>query len=141
MHGSQQWALKAIAVTGSQDGYHRGPKPVLFAGRLTLHVPEGARTLAAVSHLQEPEDLAGARISLKLLACKGKSAIGIERQLRVLIETAQVFQSLSVDGRLVSYDLDLKRNLAHLAILDEPISLQFQHQMRLSAKPAADLLE
>ena len=74
--------------------------------------------------------MAGPRISLKLLACEGKGAIGIERQLWVLIEATQVFQSLPVDWRLVSNNLDLKRNLAHLAILDEPISLQAQHQMQ-----------
>ena len=72
--------------------------------------------------------MTGARVGLKLLACKGEGAIGIEGQLGVIVEATQVLQGFAIDWCFVSNNLHLEWNFAHFAILDEPISLPAQPQ-------------
>ncbi len=44
-----------------------------------------------IADLEQEEDLAGARIGIKLCSRKGQSAKGIERQRWVFVESAYIF--------------------------------------------------
>ena len=78
---------------------------------------------AAAAHFEQPEDLRGPGVGLKLAACESHGAIGIEGQDGLIREAPGIFQGFLVEGLLVALHHDLKGDAPHLSILLEAIVL------------------
>ena len=78
---------------------------------------------AEAAHFEQPEDLRGPGVGLKLAACKSHGAIGIEGQDGLIREAPGIFQGFLVEGLLVALHHDLKGDAPHLSILLEAIVL------------------
>lgn len=74
-------------------------------------------------HLEQEEDLAGARVGIKLLAGQCQGAEGVEGQLRILVEAPHILQRLLIDGLLVPLHHNLKGHMPNLPCVGIPVPI------------------
>ena len=73
-----------------------------------------------IPYLEEPEDLRGAGVGLKLAAREGHGAVRVEGQHWLVVESAGVLQRLLIEGRLVALHHHLEWEAPHFVTLPEP---------------------